>query len=56
VLVLTRGAARATDIPAETYVVGYSPQERQKPAIAGFEASGRSRIRTWDLFLIREAL
>jgi hypothetical protein len=34
---------------------GGSPRTR-KPAVAGCLEGGRSRIRTWDLFLIREAL
>jgi hypothetical protein len=28
----------------------------RKPHFQGFPSSGRSRTRTWDLFLIREAL
>jgi hypothetical protein len=33
---------------------GYVPRFRAKPALAGKTRSGRSRTRTWDLFLIRE--
>ena len=41
--------------PARTVRVDGLPASRETLALQGFPGSGRSRTRTWDLFLIREA-